>query len=183
MGHTAPSKHRDYSIMGYICSLVVSLVVVARSEGLRCFTCGENSFTPCQEEVKEEVVGTGVEIVRKPGYQGWQGQVMGCNDLLNNRGCVIQIVDGAVIMRGCWLEGAERCLSKGSAEVCTCSTDLCNGARHDMDGVEDAVETARAVMGSVMPEAPAGSGGTHSAVLSTILTLTLLTLTILSQTV
>jgi hypothetical protein len=33
-----------------------------------------------------------------------------------------------VLLRGCWLDGTNKCLKNGAAEVCTCSTDLCNGA-------------------------------------------------------
>ena len=36
-----------------------------------------------------------------------------------------------VLLRGCWLDGSNKCLKNGAAEVCTCSHDLCNtGARH-----------------------------------------------------
>ena len=31
-----------------------------------------------------------------------------------------------VLLRGCWLDGTNKCLKNGAAEVCTCSTDLCN---------------------------------------------------------
>ena len=31
-----------------------------------------------------------------------------------------------VLLRGCWLDGSNKCLKNGAAEVCTCSHDLCN---------------------------------------------------------
>ena len=33
-----------------------------------------------------------------------------------------------VLLRGCWLDGTNKCLKNGAAEVCTCSSDLCNAA-------------------------------------------------------
>ena len=38
-----------------------------------------------------------------------------------------------VLLRGCWLDGSNKCLKNGAAEVCTCSRDLCNSATRTWD--------------------------------------------------
>lgn len=80
--------------------------------------CGGNSGTPCQGPDTEAEDGV---LIQDP--------VQECNDLINNRGCVKQYVNGVVLLRGCWLDGTNKCLKNGAAEVCTCSSDLCNDAR------------------------------------------------------
>jgi len=86
---------------------------------LRCYVCGGNSGTPCK----------GPEMEQSSSLIGIQDPVQECNDLINNRGCVKQYVNGVVLLRGCWLDGTNKCLRNGAAEVCTCSKDLCNSSR------------------------------------------------------
>ena len=40
--------------------------------------------------------------------------------------CVITSCVAVVLLIGCCLDGTNKCLKNGAAEVCTCSTDLCN---------------------------------------------------------
>ena len=33
-----------------------------------------------------------------------------------------------VLLRACWMQGAEKCMQDGDATVCTCNEDLCNSS-------------------------------------------------------
>lgn len=97
--------------------LVIMLIMPQSFNSLRCYVCGGNSGTPCNSEK-----------VDQGGMIGIADPVQECNDLINNRGCVKQFVNGVVLLRGCWLDGTNKCLRNGAAEVCTCSKDLCNSS-------------------------------------------------------
>jgi len=96
---------------------LIMLTMPGRAQNLRCYVCGGNSGTPCGQGNGEELDEDG-SVLHDP--------VQECNDLINNRGCVKQYVNKVVLLRGCWLDGTNKCLKNGAAEVCTCSTDLCN---------------------------------------------------------
>jgi len=101
--------------------ILLLFTLPGRGQGLRCYVCGGNSGVTCSgssRDDEDEGVRDGVVL---------QDPVQECNDLINNRGCVKQYVSGVVLLRGCWLDGTNKCLRNGAAEVCTCSTDLCNG--------------------------------------------------------
>ena len=34
-----------------------------------------------------------------------------------------------VLLRACWMQGAEKCMQDGDATVCTCNEDLCNSSQ------------------------------------------------------
>jgi hypothetical protein len=51
-----------------------------------------------------------------------------CTDLINNKGCIKQVINGEVLLRGCWMQAVEACMDDGHATVCTCKTDLCNSS-------------------------------------------------------
>ena len=56
--------------------------------GLRCYVCGGHSGTPCRGGIGDTspaILDSG-EVVQDP--------VQECTDLINNRGCVKQFVDG-----------------------------------------------------------------------------------------
>ena len=38
-----------------------------------------------------------------------------------------------VLLRACWMQGAEKCMEDGHATVCTCNEDLCNRAASTLD--------------------------------------------------
>jgi len=99
---------------------ITMLLTPGLVSGLRCYVCGGHSGTPCRGGMGDtEPLEDGVKV---------QDPVQECTDLINNRGCVKQFVNGVVLLRGCWLDGTNKCLKNGAAEVCTCSTDLCNSA-------------------------------------------------------
>jgi len=101
-----------------LCFLVMMVVWVPGLLCLRCYVCGGNSGSTCQgprDGADDD------EAIEDP--------VQECNDLINNRGCVKQYVNGVVLLRGCWLDGTNKCLRNGAAEVCTCNRDLCNSGR------------------------------------------------------
>jgi len=111
--------------LGSVSVVVLCAVLLGNAggaAGLRCYVCGGNSGTACQGE---DEVEDGLVI---------QDPVQECNDLINNRGCVKQYVNGVVLLRGCWLDGTNKCLKNGAAEVCTCSSDLCNPAARPRPG-------------------------------------------------
>ena len=105
----------------------------------RCYSCGDHPLhtVPCQEGV------VGVEVV--------------CHDIINNKGCITQKLDGGTIMinvdihmtppyslfvlevikRGCWLDGTNMCRKNKEAEVCSCSGDLCNDDHIVNNHIED----------------------------------------------
>ena len=62
---------------------LIMLSLPGRGENLRCYVCGGNSGTPCQ----------GPDIESEDGVR-IQDPVQECNDLINNRGCVKQYVNG-----------------------------------------------------------------------------------------
>lgn len=97
------------------------LASVGNVQGLRCFVCGGHSGTPCRG-------GVGDTSSLQDPETAPQDPVQECTDLINNRGCVKQFVNGVVLLRGCWLDGSNKCLKNGAAEVCTCSRDLCNSS-------------------------------------------------------
>jgi len=109
-----PAFRRSSLVLAWL----IMLSLPGRGENLRCYVCGGNSGTPCQGPDTEAEDGV---LIQDP--------VQECNDLINNRGCVKQYVNGVVLLRGCWLDGTNKCLKNGAAEVCTCSSDLCNGTR------------------------------------------------------
>lgn len=113
-------------VVGWVVAVLL-LVVPGPASGLRCFVCGGHSGTPCRGGIGHS--GEAMEHdTQVPGEAGAEGQdpVQECTDLINNRGCVKQFVNGVVLLRGCWLDGSNKCLKNGAAEVCTCSHDLCN---------------------------------------------------------
>ncbi len=46
---------------------------------------------------------------------------------LNNR-LLLSLFFAVVLLRGCWMQGTDKCEADGEAEVCTCTQDLCNAA-------------------------------------------------------
>jgi len=114
-------------VLSWYCVLVVS---VASVSSLRCYVCGGHSGTPCRGGLGAEQGPAGdTEAATSEAGARVQDPVQECTDLINNRGCVKQFVNGVVLLRGCWLDGTNKCLKNGAAEVCTCSSDLCNGGR------------------------------------------------------
>lgn len=115
-----PGASRLSSILlgWWVLGLLASLHSVG---GLRCYVCGGHSGTPCRGGVGDTTTAQDIEIPA-------QDPVQECTDLINNRGCVKQFVNGVVLLRGCWLDGSNKCLKNGAAEVCTCSRDLCNSS-------------------------------------------------------
>jgi len=101
---------------------VLGLMSLGGGSGLQCHVCGGHSGTPCRGGMGD------TEPVIEDGANGVQDPVQECTDLINNRGCVKQFVNGVVLLRGCWLDGTNKCLKNGAAEVCTCSSDRCNTA-------------------------------------------------------
>jgi len=122
-----PGFRLSWLCLGWLILLMFTLP--GRGQGLRCYVCGGNSGVQCHsgtsDHMREE------DLDEREGLQGMsmRDPVQECNDLINNRGCVKQYVNGVVLLRGCWLDGTNKCLKNGAAEVCTCSTDLCNSAR------------------------------------------------------
>ena len=39
---------------------------------------------------------------------------------------ITSIFLSVVLLRACWMQGAEKCMEDGNATVCTCNADLCN---------------------------------------------------------
>jgi len=105
----------------------LSLATVQTVGGLRCFVCGGHSGTPCRGGVgwAQDINNNNHQLETEMTAQD---PVQECTDLINNRGCVKQFVNGVVLLRGCWLDGSNKCLKNGAAEVCTCSSDLCNSS-------------------------------------------------------
>ncbi len=84
-------------------------------------------------------------VLTSDGEKQWEE----CNDLINNKGCIKQVVnDGeietfdfwsdrqnvsfyfiVVLLRACWMQGNNQCLVDGTATVCTCKEDLCNSSK------------------------------------------------------
>jgi len=118
-----PSVTRLSSILPWM----LLLATVGGAEGLRCYVCGGHSGTPCRGGVGD-TTALDTDTERQD-----QDPVQECTDLINNRGCVKQFVNGVVLLRGCWLDGSNKCLKNGAAEVCTCSRDLCNSATRTWD--------------------------------------------------
>ena len=79
-----------------VCWVVaVLLVVPGPASALRCFVCGGHSGTTCRGGIGHS--GEAMEHdITEPGVEGSEGQdpVQECTDLINNRGCVKQFVNG-----------------------------------------------------------------------------------------
>ena len=41
---------------------------------------------------------------------------------------ITSIFLSVVLLRACWMQGAEKCMEDGDATVCTCNADLCNSS-------------------------------------------------------
>ena len=65
--------------------------------GLRCFVCGGHSGTPCRGGVGWAQDNTNTHHHQETDMAG-QDPVQECTDLINNRGCVKQFVNGGNIM-------------------------------------------------------------------------------------
>ena len=68
----------------WVLGLLASLHSVG---GLRCYVCGGHSGTPCRGGVGDTTTAQDIEIPA-------QDPVQECTDLINNRGCVKQFVNG-----------------------------------------------------------------------------------------
>ena len=64
------------------------LATVGGAEGLRCYVCGGHSGTPCRGGVGD-TTALDTDTERQD-----QDPVQECTDLINNRGCVKQFVNG-----------------------------------------------------------------------------------------
>ena len=86
---TKRSPHCRLSSIILCCWLF--LFTVQTAGGLRCFVCGGHSGTPCRG-------GVGWASGDTPSHggadTGGQDPVQECTDLINNRGCVKQFVNG-----------------------------------------------------------------------------------------
>nr|XP_040578393.1 uncharacterized protein LOC121127065 isoform X2 [Lepeophtheirus salmonis]XP_040578398.1 uncharacterized protein LOC121127065 isoform X2 [Lepeophtheirus salmonis]XP_040578406.1 uncharacterized protein LOC121127065 isoform X2 [Lepeophtheirus salmonis] len=96
-------------------------------EALRCYVCGGNTGRPCGDILETRRRSPYVRPNPLPsadGHRQWEV----CDDLINNKGCIKQVVNEVVLLRACWMEASQRCLEDGDAQVCTCSDDLCNSS-------------------------------------------------------
>ena len=78
----------------------MALVVLGPASALRCYVCGGHSGTPCRGGMGD----TGALEEGALDTEGTAGDpVQECTDLINNRGCVKQFVNGGKsgIMRCC----------------------------------------------------------------------------------
>lgn len=104
--------------------LVLLECLIAPVAGLRCYVCGGVTGRPC-EEIASRRRSPYVRprpILTSDGQKQWEE----CNDLINNKGCIKQVVNEVVLLRACWMQGTHQCLEDGDATVCTCKEDLCN---------------------------------------------------------
>ena len=67
---------------------VLGLMSLGGGSGLQCHVCGGHSGTPCRGGMGD------TEPVIEDGANGVQDPVQECTDLINNRGCVKQFVNG-----------------------------------------------------------------------------------------
>ena len=92
--------------LGSVSVVVLCAVLLGNAggaAGLRCYVCGGNSGTACQgeDEVEDGLV---IQVVPcctavSSNYRdNMQDPVQECNDLINNRGCVKQYVNGGKII-------------------------------------------------------------------------------------
>ena len=79
-------------VLSWYCVLVVG---VASVSSLRCFVCGGHSGTPCRGGLGAEQGPAGdTEAASSEAGARVQDPVQECTDLINNRGCVKQFVNG-----------------------------------------------------------------------------------------
>jgi len=100
---------------------------------LRCYVCGAHKGIPC-----EDISPRRRSPYRRPTPQltsDGRRQFENCTDLINNKACIKQVVNGVVLLRGCWMQHFDDCLDDGDATVCTCKGDLCNSA-HQLPSIQ-----------------------------------------------
>lgn len=125
------SRTRNSLFNSYVVILILGCVVfmdsVSLADGLRCYVCGGSTGRECEEIVARRwsPYVRPRPVLTSDGKRQWEE----CTDLINNKGCIKQVVNGVVLLRACWMQGSEKCMEDGDATVCTCNADLCNSAR------------------------------------------------------
>jgi len=125
------SRSRSSLFNSYVVILILGCVVfmdsVSLADGLRCYVCGGSTGRECEEIVARRwsPYVRPRPVLTSDGKRQWEE----CTDLINNKGCIKQVVNGVVLLRACWMQGSEKCMEDGDATVCTCNADLCNSAR------------------------------------------------------
>ena len=74
---------------------------MASVSSLRCFVCGGHSGTPCRGGLGAEqgLQGGDTEAATSEAGARVQDPVQECTDLINNRGCVKQFVNGGKYLK------------------------------------------------------------------------------------
>jgi len=125
------SRSQSSLFNSYVFILILGCVVfmdsVSLADGLRCYVCGGSTGRECEEIVARRwsPYVRPRPVLTSDGKRQWEE----CTDLINNKGCIKQVVNGVVLLRACWMQGSEKCMEDGDATVCTCNADLCNSAR------------------------------------------------------
>ena len=70
---------------------------MASVSSLRCYVCGGHSGTPCRGGLGAEAGDT--EAATSEAGARVQDPVQECTDLINNRGCVKQFVNGGIYLK------------------------------------------------------------------------------------
>ena len=84
-------------VLSWYCVLVVG---VASVSSLRCYVCGGHSGTPCRGGLGAEQGPAGdTEAATSEAGARVQDPVQECTDLINNRGCVKQFVNGGKYLK------------------------------------------------------------------------------------
>ena len=85
-------------VLSWYCVLVVG---VASVSSLRCYVCGGHSGTPCRGGLGAEqgLQGGDTEAATSEAGARVQDPVQECTDLINNRGCVKQFVNGGKYLK------------------------------------------------------------------------------------